>query len=333
MSIARTWVFPILRILLFAAVAIALVKIAFFPDVAVDNNPAVPGAEIVEPQVAVALGTILNDVNLSGSVNADPAVAVAATATGEVTKSWVKQGSKVKKGGKIATVRTETVRDDGTPVILTKTIVAPVSGTISSYTALKGQLVSIGDPIGQIAPPTFSVSGSIPPEELYRLLEEPKEAQVTINGGPAPFTCTGLKISAPLAGEGGEGEGAGGPSVSCKVPRDVRVFSGLTANISIAGGIAENVLVVPMTAVEGVAETGNVYVVTGEDTEPELRAVTLGLNDGINVEITGGLEEGEMILQFVPGAVGDGEGGIDPGMGGCYIDEETGEEFCEDFVK
>ena len=337
MSIARTWVFPILRILLFAAVAIALVKIAFFPDVAADNNPAVPGAEIVEPQVAVALGTILNDVNLSGSVNADPAVAISATATGEVTKSWVKQGSKVEKGGKIATVRTETVKDDGTPVILSKTIVAPSSGTVSSYTALTGQLVSIGDPIGQIAPPTFSVSGSIPPEELYRLLKEPKEAQVTINGGPAPFTCTQLKISAPLAGEGGEGEGegAGGPSVSCKVPRGVRVFSGLTANISIAGGIAENVLVVPMTAVEGVAETGNVYVVTGEGAEPELRPVTLGLNDGINVEITEGLEEGEMILQFVPGAEGDGEGGgeIDPGMGGCYIDEETGEELCEDYVR
>lgn len=333
MSIARTWVFPILRILLFAAVAIALVKIAFFPDVAVDNNPAVPGAEIVEPQVAVALGTILNDVNLSGSVNADPAVPIAATATGEVTKSFVKQGTKVKKGAKIATVRMETITDDGKPLVVVKNIAAPSSGTVSSYTALKGQLVSIGDPMGQIAPPTFSVSGSIPPEELYRLLEEPKEAQVTINGGPAPFTCTNLKISAPLAGEGGEGEGAGGPSVSCKVPKNVRVFSGLTANISITGGIAENVLVVPMTAVEGVAETGNVYVVTSEGAEPEIREVTLGLNDGINVEITGGLEEGEMILQFVPGAIGDGTGGIDPGMGGCYIDEETGMEICEDIVK
>lgn len=332
MSIARTWVFPILRILLFAAVAIALVKIAFFPDVAVDTNPAVPGAEIVEPQVAVALGTILNDVNVSGSVNADAAVPIAATATGEISKSWVKQGSKVKKGGKVATVTMESIRDDGTPVTVTKVIVAPSSGTVSSYTALQGQLVSIGDPMGQIAPPTFSVSGSIPPEELYRLLAEPTEAQVTINGGPAPFTCGSLKISAPLAGEG-EGEGAGGPSVSCKVPRGVRVFSGLTANISITGGIAENVLVVPMTAVEGVAETGNVYVVTGEDSEPEIREVTLGLNDGINVEITSGLEEGDLILQFVPGAIGDGSGGIDPGLGGCYIDDATGEEICEDFVK
>ena len=330
MSIARTWVFPILRILLFAAVAIALVKIAFFPDVVEETNPAVPGAEIVEPQVAVTIGTVQNDVSLSGSINADAAVPVASTATGEISKSHVKKGTKVKKGDKIATVRTETAKDDGTPVIQIKTIVAPATGTISDYTALVGQLVSIGDPIGQIAPPTYTVSGSIPPEELYRLLKEPTEAQVTINGGPAPFTCTGLKISAPLAGEGGEGEGAGGPTVSCKVPKKVRVFAGLTADITIAGGIAENVLIVPMTAVEGVAEIGNVYVVTAEGAEPELREVTLGLNDGINVEVKSGVEEGEMILQFVPGAVGDGGGEMG---GGCYIDEETGEEFCEDYVK
>ena len=43
--------------------------------------------------------------------------------------------------------------------------------------------------------------------------------------------------------------------------------------------------------------------------------MTLGLSDGISVEVTGGLEEGDIILQFVPGAPGD------PGMGGPGMGE------------
>jgi len=328
MTIARTWVFPILRILLFAAVAAALVKIAFFPDVVQDNNPAVPSAEIVEPQIEVTLGTVQNDVSLSGSINADAAVPVPATLDGAVQQVFVKQGSKVKKDDRILVIKGGTVDATGEFVEQTRTIRAPRAGTISSLTALKGQSFTVGEPLAQIAPSTFTVSGSIPPEQLYRLLKEPKEAQVTINGGPAPFTCTGLKITSPLEGATDEnGEAAGGPTVSCKVPKGVRVFAGLTADIVITGGIAENVLVVPMTAVEGVAETGNVYVVV-DGAEPELRAVTLGLNDGINVEVVDGLVEGETILQFVPGAEGDGMGGI--GGEECYFDEE-GNEICEEF--
>ncbi|TBN56459.1 biotin/lipoyl-binding protein [Glaciihabitans arcticus] len=333
MVIARTWVFPILRILLLMVVAVALVKFAFFPDKPVEDNSQSPSAEIVEPQIPVALGTVQNDVSLAGNIAANPAVAVPATAAGEVHRVHVKAGQKVKKGQLMVVLRSETFSDDGTSVRRFVNVKAPVAGTVSNLTALVGQSFVVGDPIGQIAPPSFTVSGSIPPEQLYRLLTQPKTAEVTINGGPAPFTCTNLRITSPLAGEEpGEGESSGGPLVQCAVPADVRVFPGLTATIVIAGGIAENVLVVPMTAVEGTAETGNVYVVV-EGGEPELRAVTLGLNDGINVEIKDGLEEGELILQFVPGALGGeevlGPDGMPLQPGECVIDE-TGMEICSD---
>ena len=335
MVIARTWIFPILRLLLLLVVAVALVKFAFFPDRPVEDNSQSPSAEIVEPQIAVTVGTVQNDVSLAGTIAANPAVPIPATFTGQVVKVKAKQGQSVKKGQAIVIISGEVPRADGTFATKNVAVVAPTAGVLSSLTALVGQGFSVGDPIGQIAPPSFSVSGSIPPEQLYKLLEQPTTAEVTINGGPAPFTCTGLRITSPLAGEDpGEGESAGGPMVRCAVPGDVRVFPGLTATIVIAGGIAENVLVVPMTAVEGTAETGNVYVML-ENGETEIRAVTLGLNDGINVEVKDGLTEGEMILQFVPGALG-GEPGMGPdGMplpGECIIDE-TGMEICSDEAK
>jgi hypothetical protein len=60
--------------------------------------------------------------------------------------------------------------------------------------------------------------------------------------------------------------------------------------------------------------------VIGPGGEQEERPVTLGLNDGVNVEVVDGLEEGELVLQFVPGAsAGDPN---DPlGGGGVIVGE------------
>ena len=322
MGIVRKWIFPILRIVIFLAIAIALVKVAFFPDNSESANPDAPSAQIIEPQIPVAVGTIQNDVTLSGTISADAAVPIKATLAGEVKKVLVTAGQHVDVGTPVLTIRSEAPNADGTALVVkTVTVVSPAAGTLSSLTALVGQLFAVGDSIGQVAPPTFHVSGSLAAEQLYRLTVRPTEAKVTIAGGPAPFTCTGLTISTPLAGEDGQsGDGAtvAGPTVSCSIPAEVTVFGGLTAQVTIAGGVAENVLVVPTTAVEGIAEAGNVYFVL-PDGSTELRPVRLGLNDGINVEVIEGLAEGDLILQFVPGAEAALPGVVGPD--GCTYDE------------
>jgi hypothetical protein len=63
--------------------------------------------------------------------------------------------------------------------------------------------------------------------------------------------------------------------------------------------MAENVLVVPITAVQGSVQQGNVWVV-GPDGAEEQRSVALGLTDGDQIEVREGLTEGEQVLQFVP---------------------------------
>lgn len=325
MNIARKWIFPIAWIVIVGVIAASLVKIAFFPDQSEAAGPEEPSIEIVDPQYTVALGTVQNDVVLSGTVSADAAIPIPSTLSGEVREVAVRQGQAVKKGQEILKLRAVVAYDDGTTGTDWDVVVAPASGILSSFTALVGQSFSVGDAVGQIAPPSFHVSGSIPPEQLYRLLNKPTEAQVTITGGPAPFTCTKLTITTPLPGEEtGDGSGAsGGPTITCRIPAEVTVFSGLQAEIVIAGGIAENVLIVPTTAVEGSADTGNVYVVLA-DGSTELRPVVLGLNDGVMVEVKEGLVEGDTILQFVPGAPSGPDGGIgEPG----FVDD--GSLSCE----
>jgi membrane fusion protein, macrolide-specific efflux system len=317
-GIARKWVFPIIRIVIFVAIAAALVKLAFFADPAGAEAGGVdPTGQIVEPQVPATVGTIRNDVVLDGTVNADAAIPVRATGGGEVREVLVARGQAVAAGTEIAVVRAELINSNGTPYTKTVRLTAGADGILSAFTLLVGQTIAVGDTVGQVAPTTFNVTASLSPEQQYRLLAQPTEAEVAVTGGPAPFACTGLTITTPLAGaaggDGAAGEGGGsgsgsGTTVTCHVPVDVKVFSGLAASMTIAGGIAEDVLTIPMTAVQGAAESGIVYVVL-PDGSTEEREVSLGINDGVSVEVTAGLDDGEVVLQFVPGAAAP-----DPGM-------------------
>jgi len=330
MGIARTWVFPILRLLLVALVAVALIKLAFFPDRPVDDSPALPTGAIVEPRVTAALGTITNDVVVSATVAADPAVAVKSTAGGTVNKIFIAQGAGVNQGDVIFNVKvpierdpSDSVDEEGKPkpaIFRYEDVTAPAGGTLSSLSVIEGQEVTIGMAAGNVAPPSFSVTGTLEPAQQYRLLNRPTEATVAITGGPAPFTCTNLRLVTPLAGSTGDTEGAGsaagssssgggsGTTVTCAVPGEVTVFAGLAAELTIAGGTAENVLVVPTTAVRGAAQSGTVWVSTADGATEE-RPVALGLSDGTQVEITQGLSEGDEILEFAPGAMaGTGAG-------------------------
>lgn len=350
MGVWRTWIFPILRIVVFAAIAIALVKVAFFAEPDPSEGPAVPTGAITEPVVTATFGTIVNDVSLDGTVSADQAVPVRATAAGTVDEIFLPQGSAVAAGDVIFDIKVETVQDpvestdpQGTvtvtqpkPLVSYSQVLAPAAGVLSALTVLPGQVVAVGDTAGQIAPPSYSVSGSLSPQQQYRLLDQPTEATVTIPGGPAPFTCSGLSISTPLAGatEGGNGQGsadgsggaAGRTTVRCSVPAGVTVFSGLTATITIPAGSAENVLVIPTTAVDGGSQTGTVYAVL-PDGGTEKIDVTLGLTDGTLVEVTGGLEADQEILEFTPNAIAP----VDIG-GGCF-DDGLGNVTCPGAVK
>jgi multidrug efflux pump subunit AcrA (membrane-fusion protein) len=345
MGVWRKWIFPILRILVFAVIAVALVKLAFFPDTSDDAAPVEPTGTVSESIVTVERGSVINDVLVDGSIVADAATDAKAPLAGDILELRVGAGATVGKGDVIAVVRKEIVQDpvvdvdeesgeetvtERPPLYRTEEVTAPVAGVVSALPVVKGQLVEIGDTVASVAPPTFSVTGTIAPEEQYRLQERPTEATVEVVGGPGSFTCTGLTISVPLAGstpEGGDDLGGGveasGATVRCAVPGDVTVFAGLTGTISMPGGSAEDVLVLPVTAVKGNSQEGSVWLM-GDDGEAVETAVGLGLNDGSIVEVTG-VEEGASVLEFIPV---DDPTDVGPGEG-C-IEEPDGTVFCDD---
>ncbi|WP_345750196.1 efflux RND transporter periplasmic adaptor subunit [Microbacterium rhizophilus] len=310
MAVFRRVLLPVFWLAIGAVAAVALAKLAFFPDQTVTPGigaGAEPTGALSEPQVPVERGTIVNDLELPATVSNDPAVAVTAFKAGVVVDVFAAEGKQVQAGAILASVREQVSQDDGSTFDLWSEIVAPATGTLSELSLAPGQAIAPADVVGAVAPATFRIQGTIAPADRYRLSTEPTEAQVAIAGGPAPFTCTGLVLETPLAGLTAESaEGPTSTTVRCPVPDGVRVFPGLGATITLSGGVAEDVLVVPMTAVLGSNEAGVVYV-PGPDGTPEQREVVLGLNDGEVIEVREGLDEGEPVLEFVPVTPAEGD--------------------------
>jgi multidrug efflux pump subunit AcrA (membrane-fusion protein) len=325
-GVTRRYIFPILRILVWAVIAAALVKLAFAgSSIAAAEDPASPTGQITDPVVEVVTGTITNSVEVTASVVADPSVPVRATMAGLVSQLFAADGQAVEAGAPVLEIRQEIPQDpivktdpetgiqtvtERKPKVTLVTVTTPVAGTLSLPT-LKDQNVSVGDQVATVQPGTLSVTGTLTPDQQYRLIGAPTEATVTLKGGPAPFTCSGLRIGAAAQGTQGEqGQSASG-QVTCAIPPGVTAFAGLGADIEIVNGTAQDALVVPVTAVQGSVQNGNVWVVARQGAEPEETAVILGLTDGENVQVVEGIELGDTVLQFIP--VPGGSGDVDCG--------------------
>lgn len=299
----RRWIFPLLLVIVFGACAAALVKIAFFPDRA--ETAVSPEASMTDPIITVERGAVVNELTLSGNVARDDSYEVRGELNGTVTAVHVAEGQTVTAGQPLFTIRQDEPKKD-------LDVVAPEAGEVSQIGLVKGQVTSVGTEIYSISPARHHLLATVEPVQLYRLVNAPTDALVTITGGPAPFTCTGVRVQVSTEGTA---------SVRCSIPADQVVFAGLPAVMDLALGKVEDALIVPVTAVQGGAGTGTIWVDSGDGAEPEERAVTLGVNDGTMVEILTGVEEGESVRQFVPGFVA-------PVEEFCY-EIAPGQEYCE----
>ena len=355
MRVWKTWVWPILKGLVVAVVAVALIKIAFFPDRA-DDTAALPTGAIAEPTVHPERGSIVNTLTVKGAVARDRAQDGKVPMSGVVQEVFVQQGATVNYGQTIASIKQTTEKPpvqnpDGTtteraPEVTWHEVTAPATGTVTALNVIARQTVNVGEVAVQVTPAQLLVTGTIPAVQQYRLQQQPADAQVTITGGPAPFTCTDLKIGQPAPGTSGSGAtgsggagqagagastgGSGGDAshaggeggsttVSCRIPAEVQAFAGVEATMTIEGGRIDDVLTLPVTAVKGQSGTGVVTVLEANGTRTE-RTVTLGLTDGTRVEIKDGVTEADAVLQFVPSKPRPTAGGdceLDPATGSC----------------
>lgn len=316
-------------------IAISLVKFAFFPSTGASQSdqPLDPSANYGQMTVTPTKADITNTVSVNGNIENDPSTVVKATGTGEVNYIAVADGTYVEAGAMILQVRDQKNDSDNslatgdeeirpTPTYTYTDITAPASGTLH-LSALLGQYFNIGDQLGTIAPSTYSAVATLNADQLYRIQETPSEATVTITNGPAPFTCSGLKIVTPDAtqkntNQQGENQQSTGIQARCAIPADQKVFPGLGLKMDIVAGSATDVLTLPISAVEGRFQSGFVYLPVSDGAgKPEKKPVTLGLTNGEIVEIKEGLTESDSVLEFIPTASSDATQGSESGVDGA----------------
>ncbi|MFC4560427.1 efflux RND transporter periplasmic adaptor subunit [Nocardiopsis mangrovi] len=279
--------------------------------------------------VPVERGEIDSQVVLDATVRADAASAVEPKEAGEVSRLWVADGQAVEEGAPIVSV---TVAGDGgtgggddadgggggAPATESVALTAPASGTVDGLDDLAvGDPVEPGTAVARITQDEFRAVAAIPPNDLYRFYDDPREIMLKIDQGPAAEACEFLslgEISEETAQSGNDEEAGGDPymmggesdggaeataELHCRVPDSLQVFPGVQGKLSVVTGRAENALLVPLTALRGSIDQGEVIVV-GEDGTEEPREVELGVSDGTMVEVTDGLTLDDQVLDPVP---------------------------------
>ncbi|MFD2756918.1 efflux RND transporter periplasmic adaptor subunit [Gulosibacter faecalis] len=331
----RKAVFGSIWLVIGVVVAASLAKVAFFSQESTEEGT--PTGQLESPTVEATRGPVTNEFVVTGSVTADAGVPQRATEQGTVTVTYVQVGDRVEYGQALFEVREEVGQTDPQPVgepdpetgeqQLTDpepvyqyhVIYSQASGTVTEFTPLPKMQVAIGETIGEVGPGTFTVVADLAADLQYRMLEKPATATVTITGGPAPFECSSLEIGAPdddaeqpqtpvdpytdpYAMSGSEGGTVTG-QVRCAVPDGEAVFAGLGAEVAVVADSVDDALLVPTTAVRGDYATGIVYVVDAPGGEPQEVMVELGITDGMVIEVTSGLDQGQLLLEYVPSEV------------------------------
>ncbi|MBD3689986.1 efflux RND transporter periplasmic adaptor subunit [Nanchangia anserum] len=303
----RSQIATVLKLIIGAVIAVALVKFAFFPSNSPDD-PVTGQGDFITPTVTASRGDIENTVSLRATVVRNESVPIKATAAGEIVKVYVSSGHSVSRGAPLFQVKqtSEPTTPDAAPTSRWITVSATGTGTVT-LDAIVGQEVTIGEAIGSILPEAFHAEVTVTPDQLYALQSLPPQGELAITDGPAPFACINLTtLSGPAQTSTQNSEGGGStnvattPKIRCDIPSDQRVFDGVTGKLTIAGGSVSDVLTLPVTAVEGRYREGRVYLPAQGSAKPKPQTVGLGITDGTLIEITSGLDESTEVLEFVP---------------------------------
>ncbi|WP_285727315.1 efflux RND transporter periplasmic adaptor subunit [Psychromicrobium xiongbiense] len=234
MRILRRVVFPVVWLVIFAVIALALVKIAFMDGLKPTSSTAFPQATVAPAIVPVTRGTINNVVEVKGSLVTDPAVPVLSNAAGTVVKIFVDPQATVAAGDPLFQVKSMvqsttaapaagstgngTGKGDAVPAAPTyryQNVLAPAAGTLQNFTLLLEQQVSVGQNLGGVVSGSLSAQASLTAEQQYRLLGQVTQATITVNGGPAPFDCGTVAFGAADAAVPNAG-GAGATGTEAK---------------------------------------------------------------------------------------------------------------------
>lgn len=257
--------------------------------------------------IAVWRGNVAREVISSATITPENKLEIKSPIAGRAESVLVDIGQEVKRGQPLAMMSSseraallDAARAKGAgevkfweDVYKAAPLVAPLDGVIISRTLVPGQVVTTSDV-------AFIMSDHLIAQAS---MDETDIAKVRM-GQPATVTLDSYPES-PIEGEVSKIAYNGVTSnnvttypvnVTMKnIPDFAR--SGMTANVGFIEEVRTNVLLLP---VDAVSPDGAVQVMSHEPGAGVVsRRVTTGLSDGKNIEITGGVSEGQQVLRTI----------------------------------
>ncbi len=213
---------------------------------------------------------------------------------------------------------------------------APFDGTVLIVNLKAGDLVSNGATLLTLANlGQLQVLASVD-ETTVRSVEKGQKAQITFDALPGQ-TLNGIVGDVPLQGALQGGVTVYEVPVSLAGADKLPLLVGMTANVKIATGEAQNALLVPTMAL---TKSNGMYQVLVADpanpsAQPQAVPVQVGLSDGTYTQITSGLNDGDQVVvemtsgtnnNFLRGGIMffEGGGGPPPGAGQQQRSGSTG---------
>jgi HlyD family secretion protein len=214
--------------------------------------------------------------------------------------------------------------DEATEKLEMATIVAPFSGVVTSVNVKAGGSVTASQIVIEVQDTSTVEVSAILDEIDVSQVERGQAVSIYLDALP-DTELTGEVSYIATSAQTQSGVVTYPVTIRVDVPSGIQLREGMSATASIVVESAVNVLIIPTQAISG--STSNPVVSVMVDDEIQQREVTLGISDGSWTEVTGGLQETDLVVltystsstttstgsQSIPG------GGIMPGGGTVFF--------------
>lgn len=245
----------------------------------------------------VKKGTVKDSHKFGGTVTAKDSVTVLPDTSGKVTEIFVREGDYVEKDGVIGKVDASRAGQTYNQ----SSVKSPISGTVTQVYANVGAMTAPSSPFAVVQTlDNLEISFSVIERYVAQIIEGNK-ATVT-------FDAFGDELFDAYISHVNPTVDVATRTLSAKAKLSVddeRVKAGMFARLSVITQVKDNVMVIPYSCVTVSADESYVFIVN--DGKAVKTVVTTGIKDGNMIEITSGLNVGDMVISKGQGLVSDGQ--------------------------
>lgn len=230
-------------------------------------------------EVEVTVGSIKEEISLSGSVEASKLISVFSEEKSTVEEIYVQANEDVLEGEDIILLENGNV------------IEAPFDGKITKISVSEGESIDSNSTVFNIADnSSFKIATSVDESEITKV-SVGQSVDITVSALNKEYEGTVTSVDA-------EGSSSGSSvtfGVEVTLEGDVSdLYTGMSSEMSIVIKESNNALLVPIQAVKSKGGKYTVSVKSGDETKDV--EVEVGIQNSSSVEILSGLKEGDIVV-------------------------------------